>query len=179
MGSEMCIRDRDYSDKVDQEEDNIEDDETNKPAVQSSMLTWILFIFAVFSFAYWIFSKEYPQTINYRDHILKLSKESSSMANSARTIIDIIPDSSLIGAKILNMSLHLEMIKNDTINPISFINGNEISFDQGDISCCGGTKYIYDYILYTNDQKADKNWLTIEHLKIILQEYPIDTQIEE
>ncbi|MEC9027211.1 MAG: hypothetical protein VYD20_05965 [Candidatus Neomarinimicrobiota bacterium] len=170
---------KDYSDQVDQEEDNIEDDETNKPAVQSSMLTWILFIFAVFSFAYWIFSKEYPQTINYRDHILKLSKESSSMANSASTIIDIIPDSSLIGAKILNMSLHLEMIKNDTINPISFINGNEISFDQGDIPCCGGTKYIYDYILYTNDQKADKNWLTIEDLKIIFEDYPIDTEIEE
>ena len=51
---------------------------------------------------------------------------------------------------------------------ISFINGNEISFDQGGIPCCGGTKYIYDYILYTNDQKADKNWLTIEDLKIIL-----------
>ena len=71
------------------------------------------------------------------------------------------------------------MIKNDTIYPFSFINGNEISFDQGDISCCGGTKYIYDYILYTNDQKADKNWLTIEDLKIIFEDYPIDTEIED
>tara|TARA_B100001245_G_C22888567_1_gene427668 strand:+ start:1003 stop:2811 length:1809 start_codon:yes stop_codon:yes gene_type:complete len=170
---------KDYSADIDQQDNNKEDSEIKKPAVQSSMLTWLLFTIAVAAFAYWIFSKEYPQTINYRDHILKLSKESYSMANSANTIIDQIPDSSLIEAKVVNMTLHLEMVKTDTLNPISFINGNEISFYQDDISCCGGTKHVYDYILYPNDQKADKNWLTIEDLIIIFEDYPIDTEIED
>ena len=170
---------KDYSADIDQQDNNKEDSEIKKPAVQSSMLTWLLFTIAVAAFAYWIFSKEYPQTINYRDHILKLSKESYSMANSANTIIDEIPDSSLIEAKVVNMTLHLEMVKTDTLNPISFINGNEISFYQDDISCCGGTKHVYDYILYPNDQKADKNWLTIEDLIIIFEDYPIDTEIED
>ena len=170
---------KDYSADIDQQDNNKEDSEIKKPAVQSSMLTWLLFTIAVAAFAYWIFSKEYPQTINYRDHILKLSKESYSMANSANTIIDEIPDSSLIEAKVVNMTLHLEMVKTDTLNPISFINGNEISFYQDDISCCGGTKHVYDYILYPNDQKADKNWLTIEDLIIIFEDYPFDTEIED
>ena len=170
---------KDYSADIDQQNNNKEDSEIKKPAVQSSMLTWLLFTIAVAAFAYWIFSKEYPQTINYRDHILKLSKESYSMANSANTIIDEIPDSSLIEAKVVNMTLHLEMVKTDTLNPISFINGNEISFYQDDVSCCGGTKHVYDYILYPNDQKADKNWLTIEDLIIIFEDYPIDTEIED
>ena len=170
---------KDYSADIDQQNNNKEDSEIKKPAVQSSMLTWLLFTIAVAAFAYWIFSKEYPQTINYRDHILKLSKESYSMANSANTIIDEIPDSSLIEAKVVNMTLHLEMVKTDTLNPISFINGNEISFYQDDISCCGGTKHVYDYILYPNDQKADKNWLTIEDLIIIFEDYPFDTEIED
>ena len=170
---------KDYSADIDQQDNNKEDSEIKKPAVQSSMLTWLLFTIAVAAFAYWIFSKEYPQTINYRDHILKLSKESYSMANSANTIIDQIPDSSLIEAKVVNMTLHLEMVKTDTLNPISFINGNEISFYQDDVSCCGGTKHVYDYILYPNDQKADKNWLTIEDLIIIFEDYPFDTEIED
>jgi hypothetical protein len=101
------------------------------------------------------------------------------MANSANTIIDAIPDSSLIEVKVVNMILHLEMVKTDTLNPISFVNGNEISFYQDEVSCCGGTKHIYDYILYPNDQKADKNWLTIEDLKIIFEDYPMDTEIED
>ena len=170
---------KDYSADINKQNNNKEDSEIKKPAIQSSMLTWLLFTIAVAAFAYWIFSKEYPQTINYRDHILKLSKESYSMANSANTIIDQIPDSSLIEAKVVNMTLHLEMVKTDTLNPISFINGNEISFYQDDVSCCGGTKHVYDYILYPNDQKADKNWLTIEDLIIIFEDYPIDTEIED
>jgi len=170
---------KDYNADIDQQDNNKEDSKIKKPSVQSSMLTWILFTIAVAVFAYWIFSKEYPQTINYRDHILKLSKESYSMANSANIIIDAIPDSSLIEAKIVNMTLHLEMVRTDTLNPISFINGNEISFYQDEVLCCGGTKHIYDYVLYPNDQKADKNWLTIEDLKIIFEDYPMDTEIED
>lgn len=170
---------KDYSTDIDQQDNKKEDSEIKKSAVHSSMLTWILFTIAVAVFAYWIFSKEYPQTINYRDHILKLSKESYSMANSANIIIDAIPDSSLIEAKVVNMTLHLEMVKTDTLNPISFINGNEISFYQDEVLCCGGTKHIYDYVLYPNDQKADKNWLTIEDLKIIFEDYPMDTEIED
>tara|TARA_Y100000814_G_scaffold378_1_gene520 strand:- start:4357 stop:4887 length:531 start_codon:yes stop_codon:yes gene_type:complete len=77
------------------------------------------------------------------------------------------------------MTLHLEIANNDTINPILLINGNEISFYQDQLFCCSGTKNIYDYILYTNDQQADKNWLTIEDLKIIFEDYPIDTEIED
>ncbi len=170
---------KDYSTDIDQQDNKKEDSEIKKSTVHSSMLTWILFTIAVAVFAYWIFSKEYPQTINYRDHILKLSKESYSMANSANIIIDAIPDSSLIEAKVVNMTLHLEMVKTDTLNPISFINGNEISFYQDEVLCCGGTKHIYDYVLYPNDQKADKNWLTIEDLKIIFEDYPMDTEIED
>ncbi|MEC9273884.1 MAG: hypothetical protein VX680_04275 [Candidatus Neomarinimicrobiota bacterium] len=170
---------KDYSTDIDQQDNNKEDSKIKKTSVQSSMLTWILFTIAVAVFAYWIFSKEYPQTINYRDHILKLSKESYSMANSANIIIDAIPDSSLIEAKVVNMTLHLEMVRTDTLNPISFINGNEISFYQDEVLCCGGTKHIYDYVLYPNDQKADKNWLTIEDLKIIFEDYPMDTEIED
>ena len=170
---------KDYSTDIDQQDNNKKDSKIKKTSVQSSMLTWILFTIAVAVFAYWIFSKEYPQTINYRDHILKLSKESYSMANSANIIIDAIPDSSLIEAKVVNMTLHLEMVKTDTLNPISFINGNEISFYQDEVLCCGGTKHIYDYVLYPNDQKADKNWLTIEDLKIIFEDYPMDTEIED
>tara|TARA_B100000953_G_scaffold12841_1_gene11370 strand:+ start:3140 stop:4948 length:1809 start_codon:yes stop_codon:yes gene_type:complete len=170
---------KDYSTDIDQQDNKKEDSEIKKSTVHSSMLTWILFTIAVAVFAYWIFSKEYPQTINYRDHILKLSKESYSMANSANIIIDAIPDSSLIEAKVVNMTLHLEMVRTDTLNPISFINGNEISFYQDEVLCCGGTKHIYDYVLYPNDQKADKNWLTIEDLKIIFEDYPMDTEIED
>jgi len=170
---------KDYSTDIDQQDNNKKDSKIKKTSVQSSMLTWILFTIAVAVFAYWIFSKEYPQTINYRDHILKLSKESYSMANSANIIIDAIPDSSLIEAKVVNMTLHLEMVRTDTLNPISFINGNEISFYQDEVLCCGGTKHIYDYVLYPNDQKADKNWLTIEDLKIIFEDYPMDTEIED
>jgi hypothetical protein len=170
---------KDYSGDIDQQDNNKEDSKIKESVVHSSMLTWILFTIAMAAFAYWIFSKEYPQTINYRDHILKLSKESYSMANSANTIIDAIPDSSLIEVKVVNMILHLEMVKTDTLNPISFVNGNEISFYQDEVSCCGGTKHIYDYILYPNDQKADKNWLTIEDLKIIFEDYPMDTEIED
>ena len=170
---------KDYSTDIDQQDNKKEDSKIKKSTVHSSMLTWILFTIAVAVFAYWIFSKEYPQTINYRDHILKLSKESYSMANSANIIIDAIPDSSLIEAKVVNMTLHLEMVKTDTLNPISFINGNEISFYQDEVLCCGGTKHIYDYVLYPNDQKADKNWLTIEDLKIIFEDYPMDTEIED
>ena len=77
------------------------------------------------------------------------------------------------------MTLHLEMVMNDTLNPISYINGNEISFYQDELSCCGGKKNISDYILYPSDQKADKNWLTIEDLKIIFEDYPMDTEIED
>ena len=165
--------------EIEQENNEKERSELKKPAVQSSLITWILFTIAVFTFAFWIFSKEYPQTINYRDHILKLSNESYSMANSVNTIIDIIPDSSLIEAKVVNMTLHLEIIKADTLNPISYINGNEISFYQDELSCCGGKKNIYDYTLYPNDQKADKNWLTIEDLKIIFEDYPMETEIED
>ena len=40
-------------------------------------------------------------------------------------------------------------------------------------------KNISDYILYPSDQKADKNWLTIEDLKIIFEDYPMDTEIED
>lgn len=170
---------KDYSADIDQQDNNKEDSKIKESVVHSSMLTWILFTIAMAAFAYWIFSKEYPQTINYRDHILKLSKESYSMANSANTIIDAIPDSSLIEVKVVNMILHLEMVKTDTLNPIAFVNGNEISFYQDEVSCCGGTKHIYDYILYPNDQKADKNWLTIEDLKIIFEDYPMDTEIED
>jgi len=170
---------KDYSTDIDQQDNKKEDSKIKKSTVHSSMLTWILFTIAVAVFAYWIFSKEYPQTINYRDHILKLSKESYSMANSANIIIDAIPDSSLIEAKVVNMTLHLEMVRTDTLNPISFINGNEISFYQDEVLCCGGTKHIYDYVLYPNDQKADKNWLTIEDLKIIFEDYPMDTEIED
>ena len=150
-----------------------------KRAVQSSTLTWVLFTIAVAFFSYWIFSKEYPQTINYRDHILKLSKHSYSMANSVNSIIDQISDSLLIEAKVVNMMLHLEIVNGDSLNPVSFINGNEISFYQDEILCCGGTKNIYDYILFTNDQKADKNWLTLEDLKIIFEDYPMDTELED
>ncbi len=164
---------------IDQQNNKKEDSKIKRPAIQSSLLTWILFTIAVIAFAYWIFSKEYPQTINYRDHILQLSNESYSMANSVNTIIDVIPDSSLIEAKVVNMTLHLEMVKNDTLNPISYINGNEISFYQDELSCCGGKKNISDYILYPSDQKADKNWLTIEDLKIIFEDYPMDTEIED
>ncbi len=170
---------KDYSGDIDPQDNNKEDSKIKESVVHSSMLTWILFTIAMAAFAYWIFSKEYPQTINYRDHILKLSKESYSMANSANTIIDAIPDSSLIEVKVVNMILHLEMVKTDTLNPVSFVNGNEISFYQDEVSCCGGTKHIYDYILYPNDQKADKNWLTIEDLKIIFEDYPMDTEIED
>jgi len=91
----------------------------------------------------------------------------------------MIPDSSLIEAKVVNMTLHLEMVKNDTLNPISYINGNEISFYQDELSCCGGKKNIYDYTLYPSNQKADKNWLTIEDLKIIFEDYPMETEIED
>ena len=91
----------------------------------------------------------------------------------------MIPDSSLIKAKVVNMTLHLETVKTDTLNPVSYIDGNEISFYQKELSCCGGEKNIYEYILYPNDQKADKNWLTIEDLKIIFQDYPMETEIED
>ena len=172
-------KEEEFISDVKQLEKNKEDTETEKPVTQSSIVTWTLFTIAVIAFAYWIFSKEYPQTINYRDHILKLSKESYSMATTVNSIINGIPDSSLIEAKVLNMTLHLEIANNDTINPILFINGNEISFYQDQLFCCSGTKNIYDYILYTNDQQADKNWLTIEDLKIIFEDYPIDTEIED
>ena len=101
------------------------------------------------------------------------------MANSVNSIIDRVSDSTLIETKVVNMKLHLEMVKTDTLNPISFINGDEISFYQDELLCCGGTKNIYDYTLNTNDQKADKNWLTIEDLKIIFEDYPMDTEIED
>ncbi|MDC0215230.1 hypothetical protein OAK14_01045, partial [Candidatus Marinimicrobia bacterium] len=170
---------KDDKKEIDQQNDKKEDSKIERTAVQSSLLTWILFTIAVGVFAYWIFSKEYPQTINYRDHILKLSNESFSMANSVNTIIDMIPDSSLIKAKVVNMTLHLETVKTDTLNPVSYIDGNEISFYQKELSCCGGEKNIYEYILYPNVQKADKNWLTIEDLKIIFQDYPMETEIED
>ena len=125
---------KDDKKEIDQQNDKKEDSKIERTAVQSSLLTWILFTIAVGVFAYWIFSKEYPQTINYRDHILKLSNESFSMANSVNTIIDMIPDSSLIKAKVVNMTLHLETVKTDTLNPFSYIDGNEISFYQKELS---------------------------------------------
>ena len=176
---ESQVKVQDLSSDTEQKGENKEDPEIVKPVVQSSVLTWVLFTIAVGTFAFWIFSKEYPQTINYRDHILTLSKESYSMANSVNSIIDRVSDSTLIETKVVNMKLHLEMVKTDTLNPISFINGDEISFYQDELLCCGGIKNIYDYTLYTNDQKADKNWLTIEDLKIIFEDYPMDTEIED
>jgi hypothetical protein len=133
----------------------------------------------VSAFAYWIFSKEYPQTINYRDHILQLSKNSYAMAESVNNIIDEINESTLIEAKVVNMRLHLETVKLDSLNPIEFINGKETGFTQEEIICCGGFKNVYDYRLRSNDMIADRNWLTIDDLKNIFEEYPIDTEVRD
>ena len=50
---------------------------------------------------------------------------------------------------------------------------------QEEIVCCGGFKNVYDYRLRSNDMIADRNWLTIDDLKIIFEEYPIDTEVRD
>ena len=77
------------------------------------------------------------------------------------------------------MRLHLETVKLDSLNPIEFINGKETGFAQEEIICCGGFKNVYDYRLRANDMIADRNWLTIDDLKIIFEEYPIDTEVRD
>ena len=128
-------------------EKSADEPKSEKHTVHSSPSSWLLFILAVCAFAYWIFSKEYPQTINYRDHILQLSKNSYAMAESVNHIIDKINDSTLIEAKVVNMRLHLETVKVDSLNPIEFINGKEMEFRQEEIVCCGGFKNVYDLSL--------------------------------
>ena len=150
-----------------------------EPTIHSSKISWILFIFAVTAFAYWIFSKEYPQTINYRDQILQLSKNSYAMATSIDNIIDEIDDSTLIELTVVDMRLHLETVKLDTLNPIEFIDGKETGFTQEEIACCGGLKNVYDYRLRSNNMIADRNWLTIDDLKIIFEDYPIDAEVKD
>jgi len=165
--------------KEEKPEESADEPKFEKHTVHSSPSSWLLFILAVIAFAYWIFSKEYPQTINYRDHILQLSKNSYAMAESVDHIIDEINDSTLIEAKVVNMRLHLEIVKHDSLNPIEFINGKETGFTQEEIVCCGGFKNVYDYRLRSNDMIADRNWLTIDDLKIIFEEYPIDTEVRD
>ena len=165
--------------KEEKAEELADEPKSEKHTVHTSTSSWLLFILAVIAFAYWIFTKEYPQTINYRDHILQLSKNSYAMAKSVGHIIDEINDSTLIEAKVVNMRLHLETVKLDSLNPIEFINGKETGFTQEEIVCCGGLKNVYDYRLRSNDMIADRNWLTIDDLKIIFEEYPIDTEVRD
>jgi len=165
--------------KEEKPEESADEPKFEKHTVHSSPSSWLLFILAVSAFAYWIFSKEYPQTINYRDHILQLSKNSYAMAESVNNIIDEINESTLIEAKVVNMRLHLETVKLDSLNPIEFINGKETGFTQEEIICCGGFKNVYDYRLRSNDMIADRNWLTIDDLKNIFEEYPIDTEVRD
>jgi hypothetical protein len=165
--------------KEEKAEELADEPKSEKHTVHTSTSSWLLFILAVIAFAYWIFTKEYPQTINYRDHILQLSKNSYAMAKSVGHIIDEINDSTLIEAKVVNMRLHLETVTLDSLNPIEFINGKETGFTQEEIVCCGGLKNVYDYRLRSNDMIADRNWLTIDDLKIIFEEYPIDTEVRD